>query len=128
MKLVVDTHAFLWYHMADPRLSATAHAAMANVQNQLFLSMASLWEIAIKVSIGKLSLPGPFDTLIPSQMQLSATQVLDIRFAHVARVIALPFHHNDPFDRMLAAQCLVENVALLSKDAVFDQYGVQRIW
>lgn len=128
MKLVVDAHAFLWYHMADPRLSATAHAAVLNVQNQLLLSMASLWEIAIKVSIGKLSLPGPFETLIPSQMQLTAMQVLDVRFQHVARVIALPFHHNDPFDRILAAQCLVENLPLLSRDTVFDQYGVQRIW
>lgn len=128
MKVLLDSHVFLWYFAADPRLNKTAIAIMADVRNELLLSMASLWEIGIKSSIGRLTLPTPFAALIPLQLQQAQIRVLDIRLEHVAEGCALPFHHKDPFDRMLAAQCLVEKIPLLSSDAMFDQYAIQRIW
>ncbi len=128
MKLLLDTHAFLWYFTADPRLSKTAVSTIGIVQNELFFSMASVWEIGIKSSIGKPTLPGPFTTLLPSQMKQAGISLLNIEFAHVAAGTALPFHHKDPFDRMIAAQCIVEQLPLLSSDPIFDQYGIQRIW
>lgn len=128
MKVLLDTHAFLWYFAADPRLSKTAVTTMADVKNDLLISMASLWEIGIKVSIGKLTLPVPFATFIPQRLQQANIAILDIRWEYVVKGTSLPFHHKDPFDRMLAAQCLVEDIALLSSDPLFDQYGVRRIW
>ena len=128
MKILLDSHAFLWYLMADPQLSAAARTLIADVRNQLFLSTASLWEMAIKLSIGKLSLPAPFVPLIPQQLQQMNVAVLPVKLEHVAAVIALPFHHKDPFDRMLVAQCQVEQLPLLSADAIFDRYPLQRLW
>ena len=128
MKVLLDTHAFLWYFTADPRLSKTAAAIMADVHNELLFSMASLWEIAIKSSTGKLTLPAPFAILIPRQLQQANIHLLDIRLDHVATVCVLPFHHKDPFDRMLAAQCQIENLPMLSSDPFFDPYGIQRFW
>jgi len=128
MKVILDAHAFLWYFTADPRLSKTAATTMMDVHNELVVSIASLWEIGIKSSIGKLTLPAPFATLIPQQLQQASIHVMEIRVVHIAAVCALPFHHKDPFDRMLAAQCQVENLPVLSADIIFDQYGIQRIW
>jgi PIN domain nuclease of toxin-antitoxin system len=128
MTLLVDTHVFLWYLMADPRLHASAQTLVADPANQLFLSRASLWEIGIKVSIGKLTLPAPYLALIPQKLQQTATQILDIQHEHIAAVIGIPFHHRDPFDSMLAAQALVEQMPILSADAIFDLYPVKRMW
>jgi PIN domain nuclease of toxin-antitoxin system len=128
MKVLLDAHAFLWYFTADPRLSQTAASTMADVRNELLVSIANLWEIGIKSSIGKLTLPGSFATLIPHQLQQANIHVMDIKLEHVAAVCTLPFHHKDPFDRMLAAQCQVEKLPVLSADPLFDQYGIQRIW
>jgi PIN domain nuclease of toxin-antitoxin system len=128
VKVLLDTHALLWYLMADSQLSNDAKKLMLDVRNELWLSMASVWEIGIKVSIGKLSLPVPFGTLVSTNLKQANVQILDIRAAHVAEVIGFPFHHKDPFDRMLAAQCKVEQVTLVSGDAIFDQYGIQRLW
>lgn len=128
MKVLLDTHVFLWYFTGDPRLSQAALTIVGDVRNELFLSMASVWEIGIKSSIGKLTLPAPFATVIPQQLQQANIPVLDIKLEHVTVGCGLAFHHKDPFDRMLAAQSLNEKIPLLSVDAVFDQYGVQRIW
>lgn len=128
MILLVDTHAFLWYLTADPRLSAAAKILMINPAHQLFLSRASLWEIAIKVSIGKLTLPSPFPTLIPQKLQQTGTQIMEIKLEHLAAIIPLPFHHKDPFDRMLVARCIVDQIPILSADSVLDQYPIKRLW
>jgi len=128
MKVLIDTHAFLWYFTADSRLSKIGLTPMADVRNELFLSMASICEVGIKVSIGKLTLPGPLGNLIPQQLKQANIALMNMTIDHVATVTALPFHHKDPFDRMLAAQCLVEKIPLLSADAVLDQYGLSRIW
>jgi PIN domain nuclease of toxin-antitoxin system len=128
MKALLDTHAFLWYLMADGRLSAAARTTIANLGNQLFLSKASLWEIAIKVSIGKLTLPAPFASLIPQKIQEMAIHVLEIELDHIAAIVSLPFHHKDPFDRMLVTTCLAAQLPIVSADSAFDIYGVARVW
>jgi PIN domain nuclease of toxin-antitoxin system len=128
MKVLLDTHAFLWYLTADPNLSSTAHTLMTDPQNELFLSMASHWEMGIKVSIGKLAIPGPFADVIPQQQRNTGIHLLPIQPEHVEQVVTLPFHHKDPFDRMLVAQAVVESLPLLSADVIFDQYLIRRLW
>src|SRR5436190_22312000 len=110
--------------MGDTQLNAPAQALMADVRNVLFLSTASLWEMGIKTSIGKLTLPGPFGSVVRPCLTTANIQVLAIKLEHVEAVASLPFHHKDPFDRMLAVQCLVEGMPVLSADTIFDQYGI----
>ena len=93
-----------------------------------FLSVASLWEIAIKLSIGKLTLSAPFNVLIPRQLSLNGFELLDIEIDHTAVVAVLPFHHRDPFDRLLIAQAAVEKMSVISVDTAFDAYPVTRLW
>jgi len=112
MNLLLDTHAFLWFIANDPRLSSQAPG------NRRLFSMASLWEIAIKVSLGKLTLAQPFDQFMPLQLQLN----------HIEVVVAMPFHHRDPFDRLMAAQCQIEGLPIVSADPVFDAYSIRRVW
>lgn len=128
MKLLLDTHAFLWFILNDPRLSRTAAALLADPANELFLSPATYWEMAIKVSLGKYALPRPFADFMDDQLARNSLTVLPITAAHAAVVAGLPFHHRDPFDRLLAAQALAEGIALVSADTVFDAYGVVRLW
>jgi PIN domain nuclease of toxin-antitoxin system len=128
MKLILDTHSFLWFIEGSASLSPTARILIEDADNQPFLSMASLWEMAIKLSLGKLTLSEPFDTLIPQQMHLNGIRMLPIEVAHVSAVAALPFHHRDPFDRLLIAQSMVEKIPLVSGDPAFSLYPVQRIW
>ena len=128
MKLLLDTHAFLWFIMGSPNLSADARALIEAGANEKFLSVAGLWEIAIKVSIGKLSLAAPFGVLIPQQLGLNGIELLNISAGHAAVVSTLPFHHRDPFDRLLIAQAMVEQVPVVSVDTAFDAYPVKRLW
>jgi len=128
MRVLLDTHAFLWWIDDAPALSRKARKTISAPANECLLSLASCWEIAIKVSLGKLELPGVVDRFIPEQLAVNAFRQLAIEFKHVARVASLPFHHRDPFDRLLAAQALEEQCAIVSADAVFRRYGVERIW
>jgi PIN domain nuclease of toxin-antitoxin system len=128
MKLLLDTHTFLWFIMGNSSLSAKARALIEDVANEKFLSVASLWELAIKLSIGKLTLAAPFDVLIPQQLSLNGFELLNIEIAHAAAVATLPLHHRDPFDRLLIAQAQVENMSIVSIDAAFDAYSVARLW
>jgi PIN domain nuclease of toxin-antitoxin system len=128
MKLLLDTQAFLWFIMGSSNLSAHARALIEDVANEKFLSVASLWEIAIKLSIGKLALSAPFDVLIPQQLSLNGIELLNITVEHAAVVAGLAFHHRDPFDRLLIAQALVEKMSIVSIDAAFDAYSVTRLW
>jgi PIN domain nuclease of toxin-antitoxin system len=127
MRLLLDTHAFLWFIDDSPRLSTRAKTLLES-DAELLLSAASLWEIAIKVSLGKLTLAQSFDTFLPEQLTKNAVEVLPISLAHLAAVAALPFRHRDPFDRLLIAQASVERAPVVSADAAFDAYAVQRIW
>ena len=128
MNLLLDTHAFLWFIASDPRLSSQAQSLIQAPANRRWLSMASLWEMAIKVSLGKLTLAQPFDQFIPRQLQLNQIDVLAIELSHVAAVVAMPFHHRDPFDRLMAAQCQIEGLPIVSADPVFDSYSIRRVW
>lgn len=94
----------------------------------MFLSIASVWEMAIKVSLSKLDLSQPFDLFIPNQLLLNDITLLDITVSHTLCVATLPFHHRDPFDRLLIAQSLVEGMPVIGIDSVFDAYGVNRLW
>ena len=128
MRLLLDTHSFLWFVGGDPRLGEKARALIEDETNQLFLSVASLWEMAIKISLGKLSLGQPFEVLVPQQLQENAIILLDITIDHTALVAKLPFHHRDPFDRLLVAQAMVERLSIISGDPLFEAYAVSRIW
>ena len=128
MRLLLDTHAFLWWVQDARELSKKARAAIADPENECRLSLVSCWEMAIKQSLGKLRLPTSIERFIPEQLASNRFHQLGIEFRHVTRVAALAFHHRDPFDRLLAAQALEEGLAVVSSDAVFRQYGVKRIW
>lgn len=128
MRLILDTHAFLWWLANDPLLSDKARAVIADGRNECFLSLASCWELAIKSSLGKLRLTQPVDRFIPDEMSANGFHLLTIDFRHVAKIETLPFHHRDPFDRLLVAQALLEKMAIVSCDAVLSEYGVKRIW
>jgi PIN domain nuclease of toxin-antitoxin system len=128
MRLLLDTHAFLWFIMGSPNLSARARALIEDTANESFLSVAGLWEMAIKVSLGKLTLSDPLDVLVPQQLGLNGIELLGIQVAHAAAVSTLPFHHRDPFDRLLIAQAIVEAMPVVSADAAFDAYPVKRLW
>jgi PIN domain nuclease of toxin-antitoxin system len=128
MKLLLDTHAFLWFIMGSPNLSANARSLIEDVANEKFLSVASLWETAIKLSIGRLALSAPFDVLIPQQLSLNGIELLNIKIDHTAIVALLPLHHRDPFDRLLIAQAIVEKMAVVSIDAAFNAYPITRLW
>jgi len=128
MRLLLDTHAFLWWVQDARELSRKARAAIAAPDNECLLSLASCWEMAIKISLGKLKLPGSIERFIPEQLTANGFRQLEIGFRHIARVASLPFHHRDPFDRLLAAQALEGGLTVVSADAVFRKYGVRRIW
>jgi len=123
---LLDTHAFLWWCADDSQLSKRARRIISN--EECFLSLASVWEIAIKVSQGRLELPSRIENYIPEQVQANGFAELEIGFRHIARCTRLKWHHRDPFDRLLAAQALEENVTMVSRDPVFDSYGVKRVW
>ena len=128
MRLLLDTHTFLWFIEGSRLLSRTGRRLIEDPTNSPFLSIASLWEMAIKLSLGKLIIQQPFETLIPSQLHAAGVSVLPITFDHLVTLIALPFHHRDPFDRVLAAQATVEGVTIVSRDASFDAYPITRLW
>lgn len=126
MPHLLDTQALLWWLADDARLSADARSAI--IANECLVSLASCWEMAIKISIGKLSLDTPIDRFIPEQLAWNGFTMLEIQLSHVARVSVLPLHHRDPFDRLLAAQALSEDIPIVSNDDVFRDYGVKRVW
>lgn len=128
MKLLLDTHAFLWWVEGTPALGRRARAAVANPDNEVFISIASCWELAIKLSLGKLRLTQRLDRFIPEQLTLNGFSLFAVELRHVVGVADLPFHHRDPFDRLLVAQALQDQLAVVSADRVFRRYGVTVIW
>ena len=128
MKLLLDTQVFLWMVSDAPELSSKARRLAVDSENVLYLSLASVWEMVIKLSLGKLKLAEPIESFITEELPENDIQLLEIGFRHVARVADLPFHHRDPFDRLLISQAQVENLSILSADRVFDRYQVRRLW
>jgi PIN domain nuclease of toxin-antitoxin system len=126
VRQLLDTHTFLWFVMGNPRITAKLRAQIEDNEN--FVSIVSVWEIAIKYGIGKLSLELPFDDFIDRQITPNGIQLLDIKLEHLKAVATLPLHHRDPFDRLLIAQAIVEDILFISADSVFSLYPVRRMW
>jgi len=128
VKLLLDTHAFLWWVEGAPAIGRRARAAISNPDNEVLFSIASFWELAIKLSLGKLRLTQKLDRFVPEQLRVNGFSLLDLRLPHVVRVAKLPFRHRDPFDRLLVAQALEDDLTIVSADRVFRKYGVAVIW
>ncbi|MEW6158515.1 MAG: type II toxin-antitoxin system VapC family toxin [Verrucomicrobiota bacterium] len=128
MKILADTHTFLWFVTDASQLSAKAKTLLEAPDTERFFSLASVWEIAIKTSLGKLTLRKPLEEFLPEQLAANRFNMLNISAEHALRVAQLPFHHRDPFDRMLVAQSLAENLPLVSSDNALDAYGIKRLW
>lgn len=127
MDVLLDTHAFLWYFQDSEQLSSEAAEILENTDNAIFLNIASLWEIAIKLGLGKLKLQKPFHDLQEVLTQL-AIQIIPITFSDAECYLGLPLHHRDPFDRMLIAQATTHSLVIISQDKQFDAYAIQRVW
>jgi PIN domain nuclease of toxin-antitoxin system len=128
VRILLDTQAFLWFLADDRRLRPKARRRIEDVRNEKFLSIASIWEIAIKVSLGKLELDVPLAELIDEGASDNGIALLPIRKEHAIAVVGLPRHHGDPFDRLLVAQAICEGLAIVGSDRSFDDYEVRRIW
>lgn len=128
MKYLLNTHTLLWFLKGDKKLSDKARRLIDSPRNSKFLSIASLWEIAIKVSLGKLVLDKPFEKLFPEQLYFNRIETLDITVDSLIKLTTLPFHHRDPFDRLIIAQAFVEDLPIISADAAFDAYKISREW
>jgi PIN domain nuclease of toxin-antitoxin system len=126
MTVLLDTNSFLWWVADAPRLSRRARKAIES--SDCLLSIASCWEMAIKASLGRLQMPSPLDRFLQRQIEVNGFQLLPVSLEHAAAVRDLPFHHRDPFDRLLAAQARHEEIAIVTSDDVFGSYGVKRIW
>jgi PIN domain nuclease of toxin-antitoxin system len=126
LRILVDTHAFLWWTLDDSRLSKAARQAVAT--SECYFSIASCWEVAIKASLNRIRFDRPISQFFTEQLLACGVSLLSIEFRHVMRVAKLSFHHRDPFDRLLIAQAMEERLAVVSADASFDGYGVARVW
>ena len=127
MKAILDTHTFLWGIAGDRRMSQKAHDVFVG-PSDLVLSTASIWEILIKVQLRKLSLPQPSGPYVIRKMADNQIKTLPIELSHLLAFEGLALHHRDPFDRLLIAQAIDENMQVIGSDAHWDDYGVKRIW
>ncbi|MEY3868573.1 MAG: hypothetical protein RLZZ338_2464 [Cyanobacteriota bacterium] len=127
MNILLDTHTFLWYLQDSKELSSQAAEILEDSSNTLWLSIASLWEISIKLGLGKLSLQNSFSELEEVLQQLKI-EVLPITFSDTECYLNLPLHHRDPFDRVLVAQAMNNSLVLISRDRAFDAYSIERVW
>ena len=128
MRYLLDPHAFLWFITNDPKLSNTMAQAILDPAHEVFVSLVTPWEIAIKIGLGKLALSEPLHVAIPREIKRNKLKLLQITLDHTFLVSSLPHHHRDPFDRLLVAQAIVEGLPILSVDPALDAYGIKRIW
>jgi PIN domain nuclease of toxin-antitoxin system len=128
MKLLIDSHAIVWWMTNDPRLSPVARRALGSPQQQRFISQASLWELSLKVAAGRLQGIGSTIENLRQESAKQAIQMLPITYEHIVRVENLPLHHTDPFDRMLVAQALEEGLTILTADRAFSRYPATVVW
>ena len=128
MKAILDAHALLWFFAGSSRLSAKALACIQDPRNTLFASPATLWEISIKDRLGKLALPEPFAEMFPRRLAENRIALLPIEIPHILMHRTLPLHHHDPFDRLIIAQALEENLTIATCDPLFAPYGVSVEW
>ena len=128
MKYLLDTHSLIWFFAGHPNLSNKVREIMEDDNHQKLISLVSVWEMGIKQSKGKFNLSLPLEDYINNNIKLEDFDSLPIKLNHVSLITSLPFHHNDPFDRLLIAQSIIENIPILSKDIAFDAYDVNRLW
>lgn len=128
MKLLVDSHVLIWAADDPQKLTAKAQSLIVDPSNERLLSAGAVWEVAIKFSLGKLPLSLPFRQWMDKVIADLVLDLLPISLDHAERQTSLPWHHRDPFDRLMASQALIEDIPLISDDEIFDQYGVNRIW
>jgi PIN domain nuclease of toxin-antitoxin system len=128
MRALLDTHTFLWWITNNPNLSSHVREIMSDGENELFFSAASGWEIAIKVKLGRLTLPDMPERFIPQQLRINNIQSLPIEMNHALHISALPPHHRDPFDRMIVVQAQLERLPILTIDPLIAKYGVEIVW
>lgn len=128
MKYLLDTHSLLWIITDDSKLSKRAQDIYLDSENDIFLSMASIWELAIKSSLGKISLDKPLDEFVSEHVLGNNIEILEIKLPHVLRIEQLPFHHRDPFDRLIISQAIEDSLPILGGDNAFDLYKIKRIW
>jgi PIN domain nuclease of toxin-antitoxin system len=128
MRILLDSHALLWFVEDDPQMPESIKQIIENDENEKYLSIATIWELSIKYGLGKLQLSQPVKTYIPLAMKRNGLILLRISARHALRVSELPHHHKDPFDRLLVAQSLLESMPLVSADAILDAYGISRLW
>lgn len=128
MRLLLDTHAFLWWVADDRRLSLPARKAITDSRSEVLFSVASAWELAIKARLGRFRVEGSLDEFLSGEIQENAFRVLPLLMSHVVRVAMLPTHHADPFDRLLVAQAQAEGLLLVSGDRQIARYDVERVW
>src|SRR5689334_1309253 len=124
-ELLLDTHIFIWWADKPEKLSPAVLSALEDETNELLLSVASVWEMQLKMQVGKLKLSLPLQELIRNQQETNDLNVSPVALPHVLALDALPFHHKDPFDRLLIAQSIVEGLTIVSADSQFSAYGVQ---
>ena len=128
MTILLDTHTLIWFFAGDSKLSTNARILIEGEDNHKLVSIASIWEIAIKESKGLLNLSTPFEDYIRQKLSLEDFNLLNINLEHLNAIATMPFHHKDPFDRLLIAQSMVEEIPILSKNSAFDAYSINRIW
>lgn len=126
--LLLDTHAMLWFFWDDSQLSTNAKSLIEDADNRKLVSMASCWEIAIKAGLGKLNLGEPSRSFLAREIARNNFELLPITLDHATAVETMNLHHRDPFDRLLIAQAMIEELSLVSTDDIFDQYDVSRLW
>jgi len=128
MRLLLDTHTLLWFALDDSQLSATARDLIMSAEHEKMVSPASYWEIAIKINMKKYSLRLPYEDFLRQAIDDNGFRYLHIEPKHTALITTMPFHHRDPFDRLLVAQAMAESASIVSGDKAFDTYGVNRLW
>lgn len=128
MNLLIDTHCWLWSRAEPERLNDRARELLTAAEHNLYFSAASSWEIAIKVAVGRLQFPEDLSSYLPSQLSIGGFVAIPIEHTHALHTATLPFHHSDPFDRLLVAQAQVESLTLLTADAALLDYDVELIW
>ena len=127
-RLLLDTHAFLWWVNDAPEMTAAARSTISDGNNECYLSLASCWEMSIKSSLGKLRLAKPIERFVSEQLTANGFTLLNIELRHTAKVEKLPFYHRDPFDRLLIAQAMTEKMTLITADKAMTEYGVKVLW
>ena len=128
MRYILDTHAFIWWDSTPNKIASTALSICQSPDNILLFSAASVWEMQIKIQLGKLELPGPLMDIIDNQIRTNQIELLPIELSHIYSLAGLPMHHRDPFDRMLIAQAVYEKIPIISVDKIMTQYPITVIW